>query len=119
MPGNFPARAMANIIRDEAVTIGMNAPNEAVIAVSDTRIFQGPQTRAAMGEIPFWIEETETSAGVQEMCDLTRRAFQLAFQYRTPVIVLADAVQGQMMETLTMPEHELDESIDAAPHAAE
>lgn len=46
-------------------------------------------------------------AGVQEMCDLTRRAFQLAFQYRTPAIVLADAVQGQMMETLSMPEHEL------------
>ena len=46
-------------------------------------------------------------ASVQEMCDLTRHAFQLAFQYRTPVIVLADAVQGQMMETLSIPSSEI------------
>ena len=46
-------------------------------------------------------------ASVQEMCDLTMRAFQLAFQHRTPVIVLSDAVQGQMTETLRLPEAEL------------
>ena len=40
---------------------------------------------------------------VQEMCDLTIRAFSLAFRHRNPVIVLADAVLGQMMETLTLP----------------
>jgi 2-oxoisovalerate ferredoxin oxidoreductase alpha subunit len=43
-------------------------------------------------------------ASVQEMCDLTMRAFQLAFRYRNPVIVLADAVLGQMMESLRVPE---------------
>ena len=43
---------------------------------------------------------------VQEMCDLTRDAFALAFRYRNPVIVLADAVLGQMMETLRLPERE-------------
>jgi 2-oxoisovalerate ferredoxin oxidoreductase alpha subunit len=43
---------------------------------------------------------------VQEMCDLTIKAFELAFRYRNPVIVLADAVLGQMMETLRLPEHE-------------
>jgi 2-oxoisovalerate ferredoxin oxidoreductase alpha subunit len=43
---------------------------------------------------------------VQEMCDLTIRAFVLAFRYRNPVIVLADAVLGQMMETLRLPEGE-------------
>jgi len=43
-------------------------------------------------------------ASVQEMCDLTMRAFQLAFRYRNPVIVLADAVLGQMMESLRIPE---------------
>ena len=46
-------------------------------------------------------------ASVQEMCDFTMRAFQLAFQYRTPVIVLSDAVQGQMTEPLCLPETEL------------
>ncbi len=40
---------------------------------------------------------------VQEMCDLTIRAFGLAFKYRNPVIVLADAVLGQMMESLQLP----------------
>ena len=43
---------------------------------------------------------------VQEMCDLTIRAFDLAFKYRNPVILLADAVLGQMMETLSLPDAE-------------
>lgn len=45
-------------------------------------------------------------ASVQEMCDLTVKAFQLAYKYRNPAIVLADAVLGQMMEFLTYPESE-------------
>jgi 2-oxoisovalerate ferredoxin oxidoreductase alpha subunit len=44
---------------------------------------------------------------VQEMCDLTMRAFELAFKYRSPVIVLADAVLGQMMESLKLPDETL------------
>lgn len=35
---------------------------------------------------------------VQEMADLTCLAFDLADKYRNPVIVLADAILGQMME---------------------
>lgn len=42
-------------------------------------------------------------ASVQEMCDFTCRAFDLAFEHRNPVVVLADAVLGQMMEPLTLP----------------
>jgi pyruvate/2-oxoacid:ferredoxin oxidoreductase alpha subunit len=38
------------------------------------------------------------------MCDLTYKAFELAFTYRNPAIVLTDAVIGQMMETLVLPE---------------
>ena len=45
-------------------------------------------------------------ASVQEMCDLTMRAFGLAFAYRTPAIVLADGLLGQMMEALVLPERE-------------
>ena len=41
---------------------------------------------------------------VQEMCDVTMLAFQLAFKWRTPVIVMADAMLGQMMEPLRYPE---------------
>ena len=37
-------------------------------------------------------------SSVQEMADLTALAFDLADNYRTPVIVLADGMLGQMME---------------------
>jgi pyruvate/2-oxoacid:ferredoxin oxidoreductase alpha subunit len=40
---------------------------------------------------------------VQEMCDLTIRAFALADQYRNPAIVLADGALGQMMEAVELP----------------
>jgi len=43
-------------------------------------------------------------ASVQEMCDLTMKAFELSFKYRNPAIVLADAVLGQMMESLKLPD---------------
>ena len=46
-------------------------------------------------------------ASVQEMCDAMAWAFDLAFRYRNPVVVLADAVIGQMMEPLVLPEQEL------------
>jgi 2-oxoisovalerate ferredoxin oxidoreductase alpha subunit len=39
-------------------------------------------------------------ASVQEMCDLTILAFELADKYRNPAIVLTDGAIGQMMEPL-------------------
>ena len=41
---------------------------------------------------------------VQEMCDLTIKAFQLSYKYRTPAILLADGLLGQMMESITLPQ---------------
>jgi len=41
---------------------------------------------------------------VQEMCDLTMLAFELADKYRNPVFVLTDGVIGQMMEALEIPD---------------
>jgi len=41
---------------------------------------------------------------VQEMCDLTMLAFDLADEYRMPVYVLTDGMIGQMMEKLELPE---------------
>jgi 2-oxoglutarate ferredoxin oxidoreductase subunit alpha len=38
---------------------------------------------------------------VQEMVDMTTEAFDLAEEYRTPVIVLADGLLGQMMEPVS------------------
>jgi len=42
-------------------------------------------------------------SSVQEMCDLTIRAFELADKYRNPAVVLADGVLGQMMEAVEVP----------------
>ena len=49
---------------------------------------------------------------VQEMCDFTIKAFELATKYRNPVVVLADGVLGQMVEPLQFPEEAIKPSID-------
>jgi pyruvate/2-oxoacid:ferredoxin oxidoreductase alpha subunit len=43
-------------------------------------------------------------ASVQEMCDLTMLAFELADRYRNPAVVLADGAIGQMVEPVVFPE---------------
>jgi pyruvate/2-oxoacid:ferredoxin oxidoreductase alpha subunit len=40
---------------------------------------------------------------VQEMCDLTIHAFEVADRYRNPVYVMADGALGQMMEPIEIP----------------
>jgi 2-oxoisovalerate ferredoxin oxidoreductase alpha subunit len=49
---------------------------------------------------------------VQEMCDMTIKGFELSDKYRTPVIVLTDAVIGQMAEPLNFPEKAIEHEID-------
>ena len=51
---------------------------------------------------------------VQEMCDLTIKAFELAENYRNPVVVLADGVLGQMVEPLQFPEEAIKPTIDTS-----
>ena len=41
-------------------------------------------------------------ASVQEMADFVKDAFELAFKYRNPVMILSDGVIGQMMEKVEM-----------------
>lgn len=43
-------------------------------------------------------------ASVQEAVDLTYRAFDLADQYRNPVVILGDGMIGQMMEPVELPD---------------
>ncbi|MBQ8894728.1 MAG: 3-methyl-2-oxobutanoate dehydrogenase subunit VorB [Clostridia bacterium] len=43
-------------------------------------------------------------ASVQEMADLTIKAFDLADQYRVPAMLLADGTMGQMMEPVELPD---------------
>jgi pyruvate/2-oxoacid:ferredoxin oxidoreductase alpha subunit len=47
-------------------------------------------------------------ASVQEMCDLTVLAFELADKYRNPAIVLTDGFVGQMMEPLDIEYREVE-----------
>jgi 2-oxoglutarate ferredoxin oxidoreductase subunit alpha len=43
-------------------------------------------------------------ASGQEQADLTRKAFEYADKYRTPVLILVDGMMGQMMEPVIFPE---------------
>ncbi|GAB1415197.1 3-methyl-2-oxobutanoate dehydrogenase subunit VorB [Paludibacter sp.] len=49
---------------------------------------------------------TLAPASVQEMADHTVLAFELAFKYRTPAMVLADGIIGQMMEKVVLPPYQ-------------
>ncbi len=54
-------------------------------------------------------------ASVQEMADFVKLAFELAFKYRNPAMILSDGVIGQMMEKVELFEqqprfHEFDQS---------
>jgi 2-oxoisovalerate ferredoxin oxidoreductase alpha subunit len=51
-------------------------------------------------------------ASVQEMCDFTRKGFELAFKYRNPVVILADGVLGHMVEPLQFPQEAIEHTID-------
>lgn len=53
-------------------------------------------------------------ASVQEMADLTGKAFDLAEKYRLPAMLLADGTMGQMMEPVVLPE---ERDPDAQPPA--
>ena len=43
-------------------------------------------------------------SSVQEMADMTAKAFELAEKYRMPAMLLADGTMGQMMEPVELPE---------------
>ncbi len=47
---------------------------------------------------------TLAPSSVQEMADFVDLAFELAFRYRNPAMILADGVIGQMMEKVVLPD---------------
>jgi len=48
-------------------------------------------------------------ASVQEMADLTIKAFDLSDKYRVPAMLLADGTMGQMMEPVALPDVDVTE----------
>ena len=55
-------------------------------------------------------------ASVQEAVDMMILAFDLAEQYRTPVMIVADGMIGQMMEPVEIPEFAEEPSADIKGH---
>ena len=61
------------------------------------------QATRALGHGDFRVVVYAPST-VQEMADYVYSAFDVADKYRTPVMILADGMLGQMMEPVVMPE---------------
>ena len=61
------------------------------------------QATRALGHGDFFMTVFAPST-VQEMADLVYDAFDVADKYRTPVMILADGMLGQMMEPVVLPE---------------
>lgn len=68
-----------------------------------TKCGQGDVMQARWGTHGDYASITLVPNSVQEMFDLTIRAFNLAEQYRTPVILLGDEIIAHMRESLTIP----------------
>lgn len=81
------------------VNVQRGGPGLGSIQPSQSDYFQATR---AMGHGDFYLPVLAPST-VQEMADLTYIAFDIADQYRTPVVILADGMLGQMMEPVVMP----------------
>lgn len=68
-----------------------------------TKCGQGDVMQARWGTHGDYAAIVLSPNSVQEMFDLTIRAFNLAEQYRTPVILLADEVVAHMREQMVVP----------------
>lgn len=80
------------------------------------------------GQADYWMATHATGHGdghvlvfapstVQEMADLAALAFELGDAYRTPVMILADGLLGQMMEPVVLPEFLDSAALPAKPWA--
>lgn len=77
-----------------------------------TKCGQGDVMQARWGTHGDYASIALAPNSVQEMFDFTVRAFNLAEQYRTPVILLGDEIVAHMRESLTIPKREGVEIID-------
>jgi 2-oxoglutarate ferredoxin oxidoreductase subunit alpha len=77
-----------------------------------TKCAQGDVMQARWGTHGDYAAIVLSPNSVQEMFELTIRAFNLAEKYRTPVILLADETVGHVREKITVPPLEQIEVID-------
>ncbi len=95
------------------VNVQRGGPGLGSIQPSQSDYFQATR---AMGHGDFYLPVLAPST-VQEMADLTYAAFDIADEYRTPVVILADGLLGQMMEPVVMPDARDVSSLPAKPWA--
>ena len=95
------------------VNVQRGGPGLGSIQPSQSDYFQATR---AMGHGDFYLPVLAPST-VQEMADLTYAAFDMADEYRTPVVILADGLLGQMMEPVVMPEKRDLSTLPAKPWA--
>ena len=82
------------------INVQRGGPGLGSIQPSQSDYFQATR---AMGHGDFYMPVYAPST-VQEMADLSYIAFDVADKYRTPVVILADGMLGQMMEPVVLPE---------------
>ena len=81
------------------VNVQRGGPGLGTIQPSQSDYFQA--TRGG-GNGDYYVI-TLAPASVPEMADFVDLAFELAFKYRTPAMILSDGVIGQMMERIVLP----------------
>lgn len=96
------------------INVQRGGPGLGSIQPSQSDYFQATR---ALGHGDFYVPVYAPST-VQEMADLTFVAFDVADEYRTPVMVLADGMLGQMMEPVVMPDPIDPASLPEKPWAA-
>ncbi len=95
------------------INVQRGGPGLGSIQPSQSDYFQATR---AMGHGDFYMPVYAPST-VQEMADLVYGAFDVADTYRTPVVILADGMLGQMMEPVVLPEARSLESLPPKPWA--
>ncbi|MBP3892534.1 MAG: 3-methyl-2-oxobutanoate dehydrogenase subunit VorB [Atopobiaceae bacterium] len=95
------------------VNVMRGGPGLGGIQPSQSDYFQATR---ALGHGDYFMPVLAPST-VQEMADLIYEAFDLADEYRTPTMILADGMIGQMMEPVTLPPARDPESLPAKPWA--
>lgn len=95
------------------INVQRGGPGLGSIQPSQSDYFQATR---AMGHGDFFMPVYAPST-VQEMADLCYGAFDVADKYRTPVVILADGMLGQMMEPVVLPEPIDPASLPAKPWA--
>lgn len=95
------------------INVQRGGPGLGSIQPSQSDYFQATR---AMGHGDFYMP-VYAPCTVQEMADLVYISFDIADKYRTPVVVLADGMLGQMMEPVVLPDPIAPEDLPAKPWA--